>query len=92
MSRRKRPLTVLIPHNIQYVGMSGGATMSGPSAGFRVRGATCETCSEPFSLFRAVNDFQSIEKLPDPFSAKCPKCAHEADYPKSAIVVVVSIG
>ena len=66
--------------------------MSGSSAGFKRPGAACVNCNEPFSLFLAVKDFRSIEKLLDPFQARCPMCGHEADYPKSAIGILASVG
>ncbi len=66
--------------------------MSGSSAGFKRPGAACENCSEPFSLFLAVEDFESVEQLPDPFLAKCPACGHEAEYAKSVIGVLASVG
>jgi predicted RNA-binding Zn-ribbon protein involved in translation (DUF1610 family) len=59
--------------------------MSGFSASFTRSGLECEKCGIPFSLFLAVRDMVSIEKLSDPFSAKCPQCGHAATYPKSAI-------
>lgn len=66
--------------------------MSGSSAGFNRPGAVCENCGKPFSLRLAIKDFKSVEKLPDPFRAKCYGCGHEADYPKSAIGILTSIG
>jgi hypothetical protein len=35
---------------------------------------------------------KSVEKLPDPFLAKCLACQHEAYYPKSGIEMMVSTG
>jgi hypothetical protein len=66
--------------------------MSGFSAGFRRPGLSCADCGEPFALFLAVEGMISVEKLPDPFLAKCPLFGHHAAYPKSAIGVLVAVG
>jgi hypothetical protein len=65
--------------------------MSGFSAGFRRPGLSCANCGEPFALFLGVEKMVSVEKLPDPFVAKCPQCDHQATYPKSAIGVLVAV-
>ena len=66
--------------------------MSGFSAGFKRPGLACVQCGLPFALTLAVQPMELVEKLPDPFVARCPLCQHEATYPKSAIRTLVSAG
>jgi hypothetical protein len=66
--------------------------VSGLSAGFKRPGVQCVHCLEPIALLLAVEDFVSVEKLPDPFPAKCPLCEQEATYSKSTIGIVASVG
>jgi hypothetical protein len=66
--------------------------MSGSSAGFKRPGAACENCDKPFPLSLAIKGFRSVEKLPDPFVAKCYWCGHEGEYSKSDIHPLVSVG
>ena len=61
------------------------------AAGFKRPGVACQKCGAPFSLFLGVALYRSVEKLPDPFSAKCPECGHEATYPKSQIGILVVV-
>ncbi len=63
------------------------------SAGFKRPGLKCEKCGLPFalSLIGAIGA-KEVERLPDPFQAKCPMCQHEATYPKSAIQILVGVG
>ena len=65
---------------------------NGSSAGFKRPGLKCAHCGLPFALTLAVQPMSSVEKLPDPFQAKCPMCQHEATYSKSAIQTLVSVG
>jgi DNA-directed RNA polymerase subunit RPC12/RpoP len=58
---------------------------------FKRPGLACEKCGEPFSLFLATEG-KKLEELPDPFQAKCPRCGHEATYPKSSIQTLVAVG
>jgi hypothetical protein len=44
---------------------------------------TCQACETSFSLAAAVGT--SVEKLPDPFEAKCTHCEGKSTYPKSSI-------
>jgi hypothetical protein len=62
------------------------------SAGLKRPGVTCGNCNGPFSLFLAVQDMVSVERLTDPFDAKCPLCGHQASYPKSSIGILVAVG
>jgi hypothetical protein len=55
-------------------------------------GLACVNCGYAFPLFFAVENFDSVETLADPFRAKCPDCDHEAIYPKSAIGILASVG
>jgi len=64
--------------------------MSGSPFGFRRPGVACVNCTRPFSLFLFVKKFRSIEKLSDPFQAKCPYCGHEDDYPKSGNCILAN--
>jgi hypothetical protein len=64
--------------------------MNSFSAGFARPVVECEKCGAPTSLSLGVEKMTSIEKLPDPFSSKC-SCGHEADYPKYAIKMLVSV-
>lgn len=57
---------------------------------FKRPGVACANCDEPFSLLLTTEDFVSVEKLPDPFHAKCPACQHRSTYPKSAIRVLAA--
>jgi hypothetical protein len=63
------------------------------SAGFTRPGLKCDHCGLPFalSLGAGVIGSREVEKLPDPFQAKCPLCEHEATYPKSSISVLVAV-
>jgi hypothetical protein len=60
------------------------------AVGFTRPGLRCEKCGEPFSLFLGTGQ-DRVEKLPDPFEAKCP-CGHVATYPKSAIYTLEARG
>lgn len=63
------------------------------SASFKRPGIKCEKCGMPFPLFLGMPDPPiKIEKLPDPFRAKCYLCSHEAIYPKSAIRTLATEG
>ena len=63
------------------------------ATGFKRPGLECAKCGEAFALgLAAVKNFQSVEKLPDPFQAKCPDCEEEASYPKSAIRTLAAVG
>jgi hypothetical protein len=66
--------------------------MSGFADGFRRPGLACESCGAPFARFLVVEKMVSIQKLPDLFLAKCPRCGHQASYPKSAIATLVAVG
>jgi hypothetical protein len=49
-------------------------------------GLTCEQCGLPFALsLTGIVGAKEVERLPDPFEAKCPMCQHLTTYPKSAI-------
>lgn len=60
--------------------------------GFKRPGLECSHCREPFSLFLGVENFLDIDRLPDPFPAKCPACQQESTYPKSSIGILVAAG
>ena len=62
------------------------------SAGFKRAGVACANCGVPFSLFLGVEQMKSVEKLSDPFQAKCPECGDEATYRKSSIETLVAVG
>jgi hypothetical protein len=53
-------------------------------------GVNCERCGDGMPLFLAVDNFETVEKLADLFSAKCPLCDHQGMYPKSAIQILRS--
>jgi len=58
--------------------------------GFTRPGVTCKRCGIPFALAMfSVQSMGSVEKLPDPFEAKCPACEHQTTYEKSAISPLV---
>ena len=61
------------------------------SAGFTRPGLNCVKCGLPFALSLMASEIR-VEKLPDPFQAKCLACGHDATYPKSAIQTLVSVG
>lgn len=65
--------------------------MSGSSASFTRPGLKCVKCDLPFALSLMAAEIR-VEKLPDPFEAKCPMCQHAATYPKSAIQILVGVG
>ena len=60
--------------------------------GFVRPGVPCQHCGEPFALaLVGVQRQKEVEKLPDPFQAKCPFCQTVASYPKSAIDTLVAV-
>ena len=64
------------------------------SAGFNRPGIECLHCHQPFSLALGTGAMttREVEKLPDPFLAKCPLCDQEATYPKDAIGTLAGLG
>ena len=66
--------------------------MTGSSPSFKRQGLSCAECGAPFALSPNLLQVESIQKLSDPFRAKCPECGHEATYPKSAIQILVAVG
>jgi len=63
------------------------------AAGFKRTGIACLTCHEPFALALGVKvmNAQELEKLPDPFSATCPHCGTENQYPRGDIGLLVAV-
>jgi formate-dependent nitrite reductase cytochrome c552 subunit len=65
--------------------------MSG--AGFKRPGVECLSCHEPFALAIGlkVMNAHELAKVPDPFSAKCPHCGKENEYPRGSIGLLVTV-
>jgi len=59
-------------------------------SGFKRPGVQCKQCGVPFALAMfSVQKMESIEKLPDPFEAKCPACQFQTTYAKSEVAPLV---
>jgi hypothetical protein len=52
-------------------------------ASFTSANLDCSHCGASFSVAASVG--KSIEKIPDPFTARCPHCGTENIYEKTAI-------
>lgn len=63
------------------------------AAGFKRTGTECLSCHKPFALALGVKvmNAEELEKLPDPFSAKCPHCGEENLYPRGSIGLLVAV-
>jgi hypothetical protein len=56
------------------------------ATGFTRPGLRCEQCGLPFALsLTGIVGRREVERLPDPFEARCPMCQRTATYPKAAI-------
>lgn len=62
------------------------------SAGFRRFGVECQNCHEAFAIQLDAMNKPSLDKLPEPFPAKCPHCGEENLYARSVISPLVSVG
>ena len=56
-------------------------------SGFIRPGLECQQCGLPFALSLGAGVFgrKEVERLEDPFEAKCPMCGRVDIYPKSSI-------
>jgi hypothetical protein len=57
------------------------------SQGFIAPVLDCAKCGLPFALSLVRPKLVAVDRLADPFLAKCPMCEHQASYPKSAIQI-----
>lgn len=63
------------------------------AAGFKRPGVECLSCHEPFALAVGVKamNAEELAKIPDPFSATCPHCGQENQYPRESIGLLVAV-
>jgi DNA-directed RNA polymerase subunit RPC12/RpoP len=52
----------------------------------------CKGCGKAFPISARALPSRSVERLPDPFLARCPRCGSQATYPKTAIHILDGTG